>query len=88
MLAPFLKSILAVLVLLALAACKNDTSSCKKACNDPYFECIRKAAIFGTSPQGERPEDEFGGGAALLWLGCETDKAVCKSNCNQAVSAQ
>ena len=72
---------------IAATGCKNDSSSCKRGCNEPYFNCMERALLFGTTPNGEvstdRQRDLW-----FLWLGCESDKAVCNANCGRVISAQ
>lgn len=71
----------------ATIGCKNDASSCKRGCNEPYFPCMKRALVFGTTPGGETSKDRQRD-IWLLWLGCESDKAVCQANCGRAISAQ
>ena len=85
----FSRRLLLLLLPLLIASCKNsiDSSSCRQGCNDPYFPCMEQALLYDRSPNGESAEARQGG-VMILWLGCETDKAICKTNCARALSAQ
>ncbi len=79
--------VLTALWVLSGIACKGDydATSCRAGCNEPYFPCMEQALLYTRSPNGETPKE---GGLGILWLGCEYDKAICKSNCGSATSAQ
>ena len=81
-------TVLAVFFLFTgIIGCKSDSPSCKRGCNEPYFPCMKRALVFGTTPNGEKSEDSQRD-IWILWMGCESDKAVCQANCGQAISAQ